>query len=172
MFVFFPPPEPLSSENMVNIMNYQCWRRRVRLALWNGPVLRCCFVTRGAINGPNGCMNTACRARSDAPCSADGRKHCEPDRSLWRRVTNEGPAELISFYLPLSLVRSASAVSCLLNVYGIRPCRRVAGFDPCQWSQWSGEMDWMCFNVVVVVLMVLCWGCGWCKKAWRNANNV
>lgn len=86
---FSPPPEPLSSQNMVNIMNYQGWRRRVRLVLWNGPILRCCFVTRGAINGPNGCMNTAGRARSDAPCSADGRRHCEPDRSLWRRVTNE-----------------------------------------------------------------------------------
>lgn len=35
-----------------------------------------------AINGPNGCKNTAGCAHSDPPCLADGRRHCEPDHSL------------------------------------------------------------------------------------------
>lgn len=54
-------------------------------------------VTRGAINGPNGCVNTAGRARSRAPCSADGRRHCEPDRSLWCRGTNEHRRNTLPF---------------------------------------------------------------------------
>lgn len=92
-----PPTQPLSPQNMVNIMNYQCRRRRGRLPLWNGPIQRCCFVTRGAINGPNGCANTAGRGRSQAPCSADGRRHCEPDHSLWCRVANEARQNTFPF---------------------------------------------------------------------------
>lgn len=93
-----------------------------------------------AINGPNGCKNTAGCAHSDPPCLADGRRHCEPDHSLafykhqlipvWYKW--DSVDQISSFFLFFFTGYYIHLVQLFTNCLWLAPLPRVARFD---WQQ-------------------------------------